>query len=172
MKLSEMRIRKGFQQKELMKDVGLYSKIENGKALAVESDCDRFAKLFECEVSDLFEEKELLFFEKVLSLDKGGFEEGKEFADREPKIVSAPICKSQKRHIELIRKCYRLNKTRNARLKQIIAAQGFRTEQDWYNFIVDREIEKAARSVGAEQGGKANISNTIIAETEEKSNDC
>ena len=153
-----------------MKDIGLYSKIENGKALAVESDCDRFAKLFECEVSDLFEGKELLFFEKVLSLDKGGFEEGKEFADREPKIVSAPICKSQKRHIELIRKCYRLNKTRNARLKQIIA--GFRTEQDWYNFIVDREIEKAARSVGAEQGGKANISNTIIAETEEKSNDC
>ncbi len=172
MNLSEMRIRKGLQQKELMKDIGLYSKIENGKALAVESDCERFAEIFGCRVEELFTEKEFEFFGRLLKAENGDLISNKEFADREPKIVSVPICKSQKRHIELIRKCYRLNRTRNARLKQIIAAQGFRTEQDWYNYIVDREIEKAARSVGAEQGGKANISNTIIAETEEKSNDC
>ncbi|MBR5202669.1 MAG: helix-turn-helix transcriptional regulator [Clostridia bacterium] len=166
MKLNEKRVLKGLQQKEVMKDVGLYSKIENGKAIAVEPDCERFAQLFGCELEDLFEEKELLFFKRLLSLEKGHKEEGKEFADQEPKIVSAPICKSQKRHIELTRKCYWLNRTRSERLKQIIHKEGFKTEQDWYSYIVDREIEKAARSTAMETSGQENICNEIIAQSE------
>lgn len=161
MKLSERRISRGLQQKEVMKDVGLYSKIENGKALAVEKDCERFAQLFGCELPELFDDSELLFFKKLLSFDKRYPAEGKKFVAEDPKIVSTPTCKPQKRHIELIRKCYRLNRTRNEKLKRIIAAEGFRTEQDWYNFVVDEEIEKAARSVGAEQGGKENMAITL-----------
>ena len=170
MELAEKRIARQLQQKEVMKDIGLYSKIETGKAIAIEEDCERFAELFGCELPELFEEKELDFFRRLLSLKYGGFDEGKEFADKEPKIVSTPICKPVKRHIELIRKCYRLNKTRNEKLKKVIAAEGFRTEQDWYNFIVDREIEKTARSVGTEQGGFDYDATSIIAQKEENVN--
>ncbi|MBO5715068.1 MAG: helix-turn-helix transcriptional regulator [Clostridia bacterium] len=154
MELADKRVSLGFSQREIMKDVGLYSKIETGKAIAIEEDCNRFAELFGCELPELFEEKELDFFRRLLSLKYGSFEEDKEFADKEAKTASAPICKSAKRHIEQLRKCYWLNKTRNEELKRIISSKGFRTEQDWFNFVVDEEIEKAARSVGAEQGGK------------------
>jgi transcriptional regulator with XRE-family HTH domain len=154
MELAEKRIAAGLKQKEVMKDVGLYSKIESGKAIAVESDCERFAKLFDCEMTDLFEEKELLFFERVLSLDKADIEEDKEFAVQEAKIVSEPICKPQKKHIELTRKCYWLNHTRSEKLKQIIRKQGFKSEQEWFSYIVDLEIEKAACSGGTETSGK------------------
>lgn len=166
MKLSEKRIASQLQQKEVMKDIGLYSKIETGKAIAIEEDCERFAEFFGCELPELFEEKELDFFKRLLSLKYGGFDEDKEFADKEPKIVSTPICKSVKRHIEQTRKCYWLNKTRNEKLKKVIEAEGFKTEQDWYNYIVDREIEKAAHSVGAEQGGKDKYDKQIIADME------
>ena len=166
MKLSEKRIASQLQQKEVMKDIGLYSKIETGKAIAIEEDCERFAELFKCELPELFEEKELDFFKRLLSLKYGGFDEGEEFADKEPKIVSTPICKSAKRHIEQTRKCYWLNKTRNEKLKKVIETEGFKTEQDWYNYIVDREIEKAAHSVGAEQGGKDKYDKQIIADME------
>ena len=137
-----------------MKDVGLYSKIESGKALAVESDCERFAELFKCEVSDLFEEKELLFFERLLRLGSNTLEQGKEFATEEPKIVAEPICKPPKKHIELTRKCYWLNHTRSERLNQIVRAKGFKTEQEWFSYIVDLEIEKAACSTAMETSGK------------------
>jgi hypothetical protein len=60
--------------------------------------------------------------------------------------------------------------TRNEKLKKVIAAEGFRTEQDWYNFIVDREIEKTARSVGAEQGGSDYVATSIITQKEENVN--
>lgn len=142
MNLSKFRTEKGLQQKDLMKDVGLYSKIENGKVIAIEEDCERFAEVFNCELPDLFEEKELIFFERVLKPCKDNFDLSKEFAENRPKLSFTLICKSVKRHIELIRKCYRLNRSRNEKLKRIIAAEGFKTEQEWYNFIVDREIEK------------------------------
>ena len=172
MKLSEKRIFAGLQQKEVMKDVGLYSKIENGKALAVEEDCKRFAELFGCELPELFEEKELDFFKRLLKAESGLYLETATFAEREPKIVSAPICKPVKRHIELVRKCYRLNRTRNEQLKRIIAAEGFRTEQDWYSYIVDQEIEKTARSGGTEQGGSPiMLHEHYITKTEDLSND-
>lgn len=154
MNLFEKRAEKHLQQKDLMKDVSLYSKIENGKALAVEEDCKKFAEVFGCEVEDLFEEKEFDFFSRLLGAFGRVSSAGKEFADREQKIVSTPICKSAKRHIEQLRKCYWLNRTRNERLKQIISSKGFRTEQEWFSYMVDEEIEKAARSVSAEQGGK------------------
>lgn len=154
MKLAKRRIYAGLKQRDVMEDVGLYSKIENGKAIAVESDCERFAELFKCEVADLFEEKELLFFERVLSLDKADIEKGKEFAVQEPKIASEPICKPQKKHIELTRKCYWLNHTRSEKLKQIIHRKGFKTEQEWFSYIVDLEIEKAACSTAMETSGK------------------
>ena len=157
MKLAERRICSGLKQKDVMKDTGLYSKIESGKALAVESDCERFAELFKCEVSDLFEEKELLFFEKVLSLDNGTLEKDKEFATEEPKIVAEPICKPAKKHIELTRKCYWLNHSRSEKLKRIVHAEGFKTEQEWFSYIVDREIEKAACSTAMETSGKENV---------------
>lgn len=146
MLLAEKRIAKGLQQKEMLKDVGLYSKIENGKAIAIPEDCEKFAEVLECKVKELFDEKELLFFGKVLSLEKGDTEIGKEFAVEDPKIVSTPVCKSLKKHFEQTRKCYWLGKTRNAELKRIIEAEGFRTEQDWFSYIVDREIEKGAAS--------------------------
>jgi transcriptional regulator with XRE-family HTH domain len=157
MKLSEKRLAAGLKQKEVMKDVGLYSKIESGKALAVEKDCNKFAELFDCELTDLFEESELLFFERLLKLDKGALEEGKEFAVEEPKIVTSPVCKSAKKHIELTRKCYWLNHTRSEKLKHIIHQQGFKSEQEWFSYMVDLEIEKAACSTAMETSGKENI---------------
>lgn len=166
MKLSEKRLSAGLQQKDVMEDISLYSKIENGKALAIEQDCERFSALFGCGLSELFDDSELLFFKKLLSLDKRYSKENKEFAEEEPKIVSAPICKSVKKHFEQLRKCYWLGKTRNAELKRIITARGFKTEQEWFSFIVDEEIEKAARSGGTDKGGKENISNLIIAGSE------
>jgi hypothetical protein len=51
-----------------------------------------------------------------------------------------------------------------------LVAQGYRSEQEWYNAIVDLEIEKAARSVGAEQGGIEKDIKHIIAESEDLSN--
>ena len=106
---------------------------------------EKVSQYFESEKKSqtALEEKELDFFGRLLSLKYGGFGEEKEFADREPKIVSTPVCKSAKRHIEQLRKCYWLNKTRNEELKRIISSKGFRTEQDWFNFMVDEEIEKA-----------------------------
>lgn len=153
MNLSEKRIDRGLQQKDMMKDISLYSKIENGKAIAVEEDCERFAQIFECDMQELFEEKELLFFRKLVSLENGVSDSDKEFADKDPKIVSAPICKPQKKHFDQLRKCYWLGKTRNAELKRVIESEGFRTEQEWFSFMVDQEIEKALRPDKAETEG-------------------
>ena len=52
--------------------------------------------------------------------------------------------------------------------------RGFLTNKDYVVFLIMQDsaiIEKAARSGGTEQGGKENIGNTIISETEGKSND-
>ena len=43
MKLSEKRIFAGLQQKDVMKDVGLYSKIENGKRYYTFEQCRKIA---------------------------------------------------------------------------------------------------------------------------------
>ena len=62
MNIKEKRIEKGLSQKDIMKDVSLYSKIENGKALSTPKDSERFAELFGCAVPELFTESELSFF--------------------------------------------------------------------------------------------------------------
>lgn len=53
--------------------------------------------------------------------------------------------------------------------------RGFVTDHDYIIFLIMQDIariKKAACSVGAETNGKENISNSIITETEDLSNDC
>lgn len=52
--------------------------------------------------------------------------------------------------------------------------RGYCTDHDYFVFLINQDseiIEKAARSVGAEQGGKEKYINSIIAEKENLSND-
>lgn len=153
MKIAEMRIEKKIFQKEMMKDGGLYSKMENGKCLPTEEDARRFAKILDCGVSDLFERDELSYFKSVLDEDS---QKGSRLPFETEKSEGRLVCKPDrevKRHIGLTRKCYWLNKTRSARLREVILSQGFRTEQEWFSFMVDREIEEAARPDKADQSG-------------------
>lgn len=171
MKLSTIRSEKGFSQKDMMRDVGLYSKIETGKAIAIPEDCRRFAEMLGVSEAELFTESEAEYFGGLFKGQEAILSGGKEFDGIKLKIVSVPVCKSQKRHFEQLRKCYWLGKTRNEELKRIIAAEGFRTEQEWYSYIVDQEIEKAARSAGTEQSGNDKDIKENISQKGEKVND-
>ena len=143
MNIKEKRIEKGLSQKDIMKDVSLYSKIENGKALSTPKDSERFAELFGCAVPELFTESELLFFGGL----SGGFKtiKGKDskLLAAEDKIVSCAVCKPPKRHFGFVRKCYWLNKTRNEQFSEAISKLGYKTAQAWFSAVVDETIEQA-----------------------------
>ncbi len=140
MRIKEKRLSAGIKQCEVMKDVSLYSKIENGKAIATESDSRRMAELFGCELDELFTKKELAFFEGLSKAAQDGESKDKEFAAKEEKLSEMPICKPLKRHLGFVRKCYWLNKTRSEELKRAVTAMGYRTAQDWYSDMVDKTI--------------------------------
>ena len=143
MNIKEKRIEKGLSQKEIMRDISLYSKIENGKALSTPQDSERFAELFGCTVPELFTENELSFFGGLL----GGFKTIKNKDSKllaaEEKIVSEAVCKPSKRHLGFVRKCYWLNKTRNEQFSEAISKLGYKTAQDWFSAVVDETIEQA-----------------------------
>ncbi len=143
MNIKDKRVERGLLQKDIMADVSLYSKIENGKALSTPKDSERLAKIFGCEIQELFSENELSFFDGVLRGFNSTEDEGGKLLAAEEKAAARAICKPEKRHLGFVRKCYWLNKTRNKDFSKAIVKLGYKTAQAWFSAVVDEAIEQA-----------------------------
>lgn len=143
MNIKEKRMAKGLLQSDVMEDVSLYSKIENGKAISTPGDSERFAELFGCEIPELFTGDELSFFGGLSEAGRGAKAKDGKLLAKEDKIVASAVCKPPRRHLGFIRKCYWLNKTRNEEFSGAISRLGYRTAQAWFSAMVDETIEQA-----------------------------
>ncbi len=130
MNIKEMRIRKGLLQKDVLTDIGLLSKIENGKALTCPSDTERIASLFEVSPKDLFTDEETVFFGDKLF--------GGNFVEEKQKKANKGVCKSEK-----LRKCFWLDRKTNDILNSAVKTLGHATTQEWFNIVVDETIRTA-----------------------------
>ena len=93
MNIHEKRIAAGLLQKDVMKDTGLLSKIENGKALPCPDDIERMAVLFNCKPQELFTGEEDAFFKKTFA--------GGKLYSHSAKNGNKAVCKPVK-----MRKCF------------------------------------------------------------------
>lgn len=127
MNIKEKRLAKGLLQKDVLKDTGLLSKIENGKAVACPKDAKRMAILFGCETRELFTDEEDAFFGKTFA--------GGKFCHAKAKRENRAVCKP-----DMMRKCFWLGRKTNEAFSDAIKALGFSTAQEWFSKAVDETI--------------------------------
>lgn len=131
MNIREKRLEKNLLQKDVLKDTGLLSKIENGKAIACPEDIERMAKLFECSPRELFSDEEAAYFEDTLSCGKSN--------STKAKTADKTVCKPQKK-----RKCFWIERNTDEVFSDSLKALGFSSAQDWFNEVVEETIYEAS----------------------------
>lgn len=131
MNIKKKRIAFGLLQKDVLKDTGLLSKIENGKALPCPEDIDRMARLFECSPKELFMPDEIAYFgDKVVGI---------KLPSESKKRANKAICKPT-----MTRKCFWLDRKTNEALSDAIKALGYRSMQAWFEEAVEETIKQTS----------------------------